>query len=46
MKQYIKDKRKRWGYKIWCLVSQNYLFRFEVYSEDVHPMQLDLPLKS
>jgi hypothetical protein len=30
MKQYIKDKHKRWGYKIWGLVSEKYLFRFDI----------------
>ena len=36
IKQYLKDKHKRWGYKIWCLVSKKYLFRFEVYTGKWH----------
>jgi len=31
LKQYIKDKPHRWGYKIWCLVSDGYLQQFSVY---------------
>jgi hypothetical protein len=31
MKQYIKNKPTKWGYKVWCLVSSNYLLAFEVY---------------
>ena len=31
MKQYIKDKPHRWGYKIWSLVSDGYLQQFSIY---------------
>jgi len=31
MKQYIRAKPHRWGYKVWCLVSDGYLLRFSVY---------------
>ena len=31
MKQYIRDKPHRWGYRIWCLVSNGYLQQFSVY---------------
>jgi hypothetical protein len=31
MKQYIKNKPTKWGYKIWCLASSNYLLAFHVY---------------
>ena len=32
LKQYIKSKPHKWGYKIWCLVNEEYLLRFEVYA--------------
>jgi len=32
LKQYIKSKHHRWGFKIWCLVSDGYLLRFSVYT--------------
>jgi hypothetical protein len=31
MKQYIKSKPTKWGYKVWCLVSCEYLVAFNVY---------------
>jgi hypothetical protein len=31
MKQYIKNKPTKWGYKVWCLASSNYLLAFSVY---------------
>jgi Transposase IS4 len=31
MKQYIKNKPTKWGYKVWCLASSNYLLAFQVY---------------
>lgn len=31
MKQYIKSKHHRWGYKIWCIVNENYLLNFSIY---------------
>ena len=31
MKQYIKNKPTKWGYKVWCLASCNYLLSFHVY---------------
>jgi hypothetical protein len=32
IKQYIPSKPHKWGYKIYCLSSEDYLLRFEVYS--------------
>ena len=32
LKQYMKNKPHRWGYKIWCLVADGYLLRFAVYT--------------
>lgn len=31
MKQYIKSKPTRWGYKVWCIASNGYLLNFEIY---------------
>jgi len=31
IKQYIPLKPTKWGYKIWCLTSLNYLFAFEIF---------------
>jgi hypothetical protein len=31
IKQYIPSKPHKWGYKIYCLASENYLLRFEIY---------------
>jgi hypothetical protein len=31
IKQYIPSKPHKWGYKIWCLSSDDYLLHFEVY---------------
>jgi hypothetical protein len=31
IKQYIPTKPHKWGYKIWCLASDDYLLHFEVY---------------
>jgi hypothetical protein len=32
IKQYIPSKPHKWGYKVYCLSSEDYLLRFEVYS--------------
>ena len=32
IKQYIPSKPHKWGYKIWCLSSDNYLLHFEIYA--------------
>jgi hypothetical protein len=32
IKQYIPSKPHKWGYKIWCLCSEDYLLHFEVYA--------------
>jgi hypothetical protein len=32
IKQYIPSKPHKWGYKIWCLASDDYLLHFEVYA--------------
>ena len=38
IKQYIPSKPHKWGYKIYCLASDNYLLRFEVYEgKALHP---------
>ena len=31
IKQYIPSKPHKWGYKIYCLASENYLLHFEIY---------------
>lgn len=31
LKQYIKKKPYKWGYKIWCLASEGYLIQFIIY---------------
>jgi Transposase IS4/DDE_Tnp_1-like zinc-ribbon len=31
IKQYIPSKPHKWGYKIWCLSSDDYLLHFEIY---------------
>ena len=31
MKQYIRSKPTRWGYKVWCLACDGYLLSFTVY---------------
>jgi Transposase IS4 len=31
MKQYLKSKPTRWGYKVWCLACDGYLLNFSVY---------------
>jgi hypothetical protein len=31
IKQYIPTKPHKWGYKIYCLASENYLLHFEIY---------------
>lgn len=31
MKQYIKTKPTRWGYKVWCIAGNGYLLNFDVY---------------
>ena len=38
LKQYIPQKPTKWGYKIWCLVSDCYLLQFEIFEgRSVHP---------
>jgi hypothetical protein len=32
IKQYIPSKPHKWGYKIWCLSSEDYLLHFEIYA--------------
>jgi hypothetical protein len=32
IKQYIPSKPHKWGYKIWCLASDDYLLHFEIYT--------------
>jgi len=32
IKQYIPSKPHKWGFKIWCLASDDYLLHFEVYA--------------
>ncbi len=31
IKQYVKGKPVKWGYKVWAVVSDNYLLNFQVY---------------
>jgi hypothetical protein len=31
LKQYIPQKPTKWGFKVWCLVSNSYLLSFQVY---------------
>lgn len=31
LKQYIPQKPTKWGYKVWCLVSDGYLLQFQIY---------------
>jgi hypothetical protein len=31
LKQYIPQKPTKWGYKVWCLASSNYLLRFQIF---------------
>ena len=31
VKQYIPSKPHKWGYKVWCLSSDDYLLHFEIY---------------
>jgi hypothetical protein len=31
IKQYVAQKPTKWGYKVWCLVSDSYLLEFEIY---------------
>jgi len=31
IKQYIPSKPHKWGYKVWCLASDDYLLHFEIY---------------
>lgn len=41
IKQYIPSKPHKWGYKIWCLASENYLLHFEIYEgKEEHPSPL------
>jgi hypothetical protein len=38
LKQYIPQKPTKWGYKVWCLVSDCYLLHFEIFEgRGVHP---------
>jgi hypothetical protein len=41
IKQYIPSKPHKWGYKIYCLASDDYLLHFEVYQgKELHPSAL------
>jgi hypothetical protein len=41
IKQYIPSKPHKWGYKIYCLASDDYLLHFEVYQgKEQHPSAL------
>jgi hypothetical protein len=41
IKQYIPSKPHKWGYKIYCLASDDYLLHFEVYQgKEEHPSAL------
>jgi hypothetical protein len=40
IKQYIPSKPHKWGYKIWCLASEDYLLHFEVYEGKERPSPL------
>jgi len=41
IKQYIPSKPHKWGYKIYCLASDDYLLQFEVYQgKEEHPSPL------
>jgi hypothetical protein len=41
IKQYIPSKPHKWGYKIYCLASDDYLLHFEVYEgKEAHPSPL------
>jgi len=41
IKQYIPSKPHKWGYKIYCLASDDYLLHFEVYQgREEHPSPL------
>jgi hypothetical protein len=31
LKQYIPQKPTKWGFKVWCLASRNYLLNFEIF---------------
>ena len=38
IKQYIPSKPHKWGYKIYCLASDNYLLHFEIYEgKEINP---------
>jgi hypothetical protein len=38
IKQYIPSKPHKWGYKIYCLASDDYLLQFEIYEgKELHP---------
>jgi hypothetical protein len=38
IKQYIPSKPHKWGYKVYCLASESYLLRFEIYEgKELHP---------
>lgn len=40
IKQYIPSKPHKWGYKILCLCSDDYMFHFEVHEgKDLHPSE-------
>jgi hypothetical protein len=42
IKQYIPQKPTKWGYKIWCLVSSNYLLAFEIYEGKTSSVERNL----
>lgn len=44
IKQYIPSKPHKWGYKIYCLASEQYLLHFEVYEgKSMQPSQFGAP---
>jgi Transposase IS4 len=46
MKQYIKDKPTKWGYKVWCIANSNYLLDFHVYQGKRRPGPIATPHKA
>ena len=43
LKQYIKKKPYKWGYKIWCLASEGYLIQFIIYQGKRSPVDNEKP---
>jgi hypothetical protein len=40
IKQYIPSKPHKWGYKIYCLASEDYLLHFEIYEGKEDPSEM------